>query len=141
MDRLTTSINETGYCNAPYCQEDCNTCIFFRAVLDKLAHYEDLEEQGRLVVMPCKIGDTVWIVGTKCLSGKYELKCREFASCDDCTLNNEFIVFDKEFDWRLFSIMKRGTLNKDGNKLFTWGETVFATKAEAEAKLAEIRGV
>ena len=47
MSRLTINENGTGYCNAPYCQEDCNTCIFFRAVLDKLAHYEDLEEAGR----------------------------------------------------------------------------------------------
>lgn len=49
MSRLTTSENGTGYCNAPYCQEDCNTCIFFMAIRDKLAHYEDLDEDGRLI--------------------------------------------------------------------------------------------
>ena len=27
----------------------------------KLAAYEDAEEQGRLVVLPCKVGDTVYI--------------------------------------------------------------------------------
>lgn len=27
---------------------------------EKLKYYEDLEEQGRLVVLPCKIGDTVY---------------------------------------------------------------------------------
>lgn len=26
----------------------------------KLQHYEDLEEQGRLITLPCKIGDTVY---------------------------------------------------------------------------------
>ena len=26
----------------------------------KLQHYEDLEEQGRLIELPCKIGDTVY---------------------------------------------------------------------------------
>lgn len=26
----------------------------------KLAEYEDLEEQGRLIKLPCKVGDTVW---------------------------------------------------------------------------------
>ena len=35
-----------------------------RAVLKKLAAYEDLEEQGLLVRLPCKVGDTVYdIVG------------------------------------------------------------------------------
>lgn len=28
--------------------------------LEKLAHYEDLEEQGRLIELPCAVGDTVW---------------------------------------------------------------------------------
>ena len=27
---------------------------------EKLAYYEDLEEQGRLIKLPCKIGDTVY---------------------------------------------------------------------------------
>ena len=31
-----------------------------KSALDKLAMYEDLEEQGRLLKLPCKIGDTVW---------------------------------------------------------------------------------
>lgn len=28
--------------------------------MKKLAHYEDLEEQGRLIELPCAVGDTVW---------------------------------------------------------------------------------
>ena len=27
---------------------------------EKLKYYEDLEEQGRLLVLPCKVGDTVY---------------------------------------------------------------------------------
>ena len=29
-------------------------------VIDKLAEYEDLDEQGRLVKLPCKVGNTVY---------------------------------------------------------------------------------
>ena len=29
-------------------------------IIDRLARYEDLEEQGRLVKLPCKIGDDVF---------------------------------------------------------------------------------
>ena len=30
--------------------------------IEKLATYEDLEQQGLLVRLPCKVGDTVWVV-------------------------------------------------------------------------------
>ena len=29
--------------------------------LERLADYEDAEEQGRLVMLPCKVGDTVYV--------------------------------------------------------------------------------
>lgn len=31
-------------------------------LIDKLAYYEDLEDQGRLIKLPCKVGDTVYHV-------------------------------------------------------------------------------
>lgn len=33
-----------------------------RMIFQKLAEYEDLEEQGRLIKLPCKVGDTVYHV-------------------------------------------------------------------------------
>ena len=32
----------------------------FVKMMEKLADYEDAEEEGRLVVLPCKVGDTVF---------------------------------------------------------------------------------
>lgn len=32
--------------------------------IDKLARYEDAEEQGRLNVLPCKVGDTIYYIKT-----------------------------------------------------------------------------
>ena len=57
MGRLTY-YNERGfaYVNHENCANGCNDLI------DKLAHYEDLEEQGRLIELPCAVGDTVWLV-------------------------------------------------------------------------------
>lgn len=31
-------------------------------IIKKLADYEDVESEGRLIVLPCKPGDEVWIV-------------------------------------------------------------------------------
>ena len=32
----------------------------YDAEYDKLKHYENLEEQGRLTILPCKVGDTIY---------------------------------------------------------------------------------
>lgn len=37
-----------------------NMCKF-PIVLDKLCEYEDLEEDGRLIRLPCKVGDKIWV--------------------------------------------------------------------------------
>ena len=41
------------------CEPDCEE---IDAVYRKLKEYEDLEEQGRLISLPCKVGDTVYHV-------------------------------------------------------------------------------
>ena len=61
MSRLTKKFDsEVGYNE---CHGSCMTCNgapckLAQAMIDKLAHYEDLEEQGRLIVIPeTGIGD------------------------------------------------------------------------------------
>ncbi len=44
-----------------------------RAVLKKLADYEDLEEQGLLVRLPCKVGTEVFVISPR--EGHY-IKCQ-----------------------------------------------------------------
>ena len=47
-----------------YVVDGCRNC-YIQQVFKKLADYEDLEEQGLLVRLPCPIGTTVWdIYGT-----------------------------------------------------------------------------
>ena len=61
MDRLTESnpswIDDELWERA--CEPDCEE---IDAVYRKLKEYEDLEEQGRLISVPCKVGDTVYHV-------------------------------------------------------------------------------
>ena len=71
MERLTNrnygEISRTGRI-IPYSThcigcitEDCD-CGIVEDMVKKLVNYEDLEEQGRLVKLPCKVGDTVYHV-------------------------------------------------------------------------------
>ena len=72
MERLTEKIGNTNCVkgcgsNCKYgfqhcTKEDWENCKTIDDVIDKLAEYENLEEQGRLVKLPCKVGDTVYHV-------------------------------------------------------------------------------
>ena len=64
MERLTRRTG-LGVMPSNYDEDfDMNEETFaeYQKVLDKLAHYEDLEEAGRLIELPCAVGDTVWVV-------------------------------------------------------------------------------
>ena len=67
MERLTDK-NIVGKYFYPKCFEKCDglgasskcdNCEIMTSVCEKLGKYEDLEEQGRLVKLPCKVGDIV----------------------------------------------------------------------------------
>lgn len=92
----------------------------------KLAYYEDLEEQGLLVKLPCRVGDEVWT---------NESEGKQF--CGTIT----FITIMNSRD-----DMGGGFINvafNNGHSLMQFdfsdiGKTVFLTKAEAEKALEEM---
>lgn len=97
--------------------------------LEKSKEYQQLEEQGRLIKLPCKVGDKVYRIRKK--ESVIEMRvlqiyCRK--NCDGKTR----IWFD--------------TIHIDNNEFENSyfvediGKTVFLTKSEAEAKLKELRG-
>ena len=71
MERLTEKVFgfvQLKACGNDFCKEtceehdkykSCNNCPIQNS-FDKLAEYEDAEEQDLLLRLPCKIGDTVW---------------------------------------------------------------------------------
>ena len=50
------------------CDISPRKCKYISDVLKKLADYEDLEEQGRLIKLPCKVGDIVYVIVGKNIS-------------------------------------------------------------------------
>lgn len=43
-------------------------------IADKLAEYEDLEEQGKLLRLPCEIGQKVYMIYQLCGEGSWEIE-------------------------------------------------------------------
>ena len=101
----------------------------------RLMEYENAEEEGLLLRLPCRPGDIVYVVGTKCLSGLYDIECNLHDAETDCPchLDNEWIVFKKETDIRfLVELITKKNLN------FIFGESVFTHSDDAFERLAEI---
>ena len=126
MERLTRrSANGTGVYATPS-GEPIEWENNRHNVLQKLADYEDLEGQGRLIKLPCKVGDTVYAIGFN--NNKpiiYESVVLRIL------ITEKEIVFNVKVDeFGINSQLKQSM----------FGKTVFLTKSEAEAKLKELRG-
>ena len=100
--------------------------------VDKLAEYEDLEEQNRLLKLPCAVGDTVYRVhkGTK-LSPDRTYECR---------------VVGVKQEYNTFSVKLYANINEETYSIWIddWfdrcqiGYEFFLTREEAEAALKEL---
>ena len=92
-------------------------------VYEKLADYEDLEEQNRLLKLPCAVGDTVY-------SFSFE---KILTLCVD-----SFVIYTDGIDARLSSKMKEYEFLKIDMDIADFGEKWFSTKEAAEAALKEL---
>lgn len=54
-----TGISCSSFCNN--CSQGTGNCKCVKEMVEKLAEYEDLEEQGKLLKVPCKVGDEIFI--------------------------------------------------------------------------------
>lgn len=109
------------------------------------AKYRDLEEQGLLLRLSCKIGDTVYFLGSKCD------KCEE-DDCYGCPYNHNGEKRDDRFIYDMvvkqFRIYNNSIYIVDTDTVWSsseislnidqFGKTVFLTQAEAEQKLKEM---
>ena len=115
-------------------------CDHIRTALEKLDHYEDLEEQGRLIELPCKIGDTVY-GHFQCYDGKEIRECKvigiracQFKADSECYyfVDVEFNIIDPFYkDGRLMTCRQQAAI---GNDYGSW-ERVFFTCEEVETAL------
>lgn len=101
-----------------------------RLAIAKLAAYEQAEEQGLLLRLPCKVGDKVYQISENFI--------------EQCTVESIFLgnYRDRNGNWCNMAEIyyDRYDCPYVSTEIYftNIGETVFLTKAEAEAKLAEM---
>ena len=101
---------------------------FADKILTKLAVYEDLEEQGLLVRLPCKVGDTVYRVNAGAKQPIIPMTVSEI----------HFLCYKNERAVRFDAIGKED-MGESCYRLEDIGRIVFLTHEEAERKLEEMK--
>ena len=94
--------------------------------LDRLEKLAEADKDGRLVVLPCKVGDTVWaILGGK----KYACKCIvEYVNIGGRGFGTTIVLCEAE-----------GLREQYGVTVAAFGKTVFLTRKEAEKALEAMK--
>lgn len=110
--------------------------ILTNAEAEKWDKWKALEEQGRLIELPCAVGDTVYLISSQyseCSKHQERFDDYDCQGCEDeCDSHKEYFIYVNEnisAEW----IVRAMGLNR-------FGKTVFTTREEAEAKLKEMEG-
>ena len=133
MERLTEKVFgfvQLKACGNDFCKEtcaehdeekSCKNCPIQKA-FEKLAEYEELEDQGLL--LPCKVGDTLYAIG---------FNNNKPVVYESVVLN--ILIAEKEiaFNVKIDEFEINSQLKQS-----MFGKTVFLTKVEAEQKLKEM---
>lgn len=93
--------------------------------IDRLRELAEADKDGRVVVLPCKVGDTVWVIldGAKCVRR--------------CVV--EYATIGRYFTVIVFHTADR-TREQYGVPAGAFGKTVFLTSEEAEKALKVMMG-
>ena len=98
--------------------------IASQKVFDKLDYYTNLDKQGRLIILPCKIGDTVWVKTRRFKHQPYEIiKCR--------VINMRLLQDGKTITFTCKGSYSNGRYYTGNFRAVSIGKTVFLTETEA----------
>lgn len=123
---ITRCADGCKYGSIDTCNHECD-----KDFIEKLAEYEDLEEQGLLLRLPCKIGDTIWDndYGKPCA---YAITGFSFGAgedyIDEPVSLKEVVCYYSNYSGSITGSFAVSEI----------GKTVFLTQAEAEQKLKEM---
>ena len=138
MERLTDRNADGDYfypkcfekCDGFGASRKCDNCEITTSICEKLGKYEDLDEQGRLIKLPCKIGDIIYRVNA---GAKEPVIKMIVLQVNYKQLREDRIIIR-------IDAMNDNDMGESCYLLEDFGKNVFITKSEAEAKLKELEG-
>lgn len=136
MDRWTERFNSDGAKAIAIHDGSDFPDVYFEGekeydAMNAFADYEDLEEQGLLMRLPCKVGDTVWEL-CLCDDGNYKIFPMVVK-----TISKYGALRQVKKDITIWNIYAESDYTYMYKSFADFGKTVFSTKEEAEKKLEE----
>lgn len=135
-ERLTETFDTYNQCNDKecklgYCDRECE---HYQRMVDKLAEYENLEEQGLLLRLPISVGSAIWDndFGSPY---KYEVTGFSYGDINEDDYDEELPTDELIVHYRNYNGGITGKF-----PISEIGKTVFLTQSEAEEKLRELEG-
>lgn len=111
------------------CTRSAEDCEWLADCLTKFKDYQQLEEQGRLIKLPCNRGDKIYFIKSAFSIAHFPIEAKVTSICGvDC-----------DNDVMYSSITEYNKIDRRF-KSSDIGKTVFLTQSEAEEKLKELRG-
>ncbi len=123
MERLTDKNFRIGF-------DDSDKLPSYVAIYERLREYENLEEQGKLLKLPCAVGDTVYYADNEYYFAVLPVKVDEISIMESSVILYKCLLFDGNGD-----VETQFDFDKDD-----FGKTVFLTQPEVEAELAKMEG-
>ena len=123
----------------------CRGVFEATACVEKLAEYENAEEEGRLVILPCKVRDTVYVIAPN------HKICEEKHDCDEYDYENYLVSWCENYcpygykgigiiedTVSHIEIRNNGICYCTTNCGYLYDDKVFLTREEAEKALKEM---
>ena len=118
-------------CNVQLCYRQCYKMTrWAEKAKEKLAEYETAEDEGRLVVLPCKPWDKVYALFIVDVIDKKPIYKIFQAKVTKITIDRFRVLFS-------FKTLDENKYNSE-TTMEAFGETVFLTREEAEKALEEM---
>ncbi len=130
MERLTTTSNKGGVAFTFDLDITCDKSEIMKILklAEKLKEYEDLEEQKKLLKLPCAVGDMVYYADNEYYFTVLPVKVDEVAIMESNEILYKCLLFDGNGD-----VETQFDFDKDD-----FGKIIFLTKEESEAALKEM---
>lgn len=126
MERLTKWLND----KKALCYEACEKeCVNGYSECHKCKPFAD--SMKRLLIFPCAVGDTVWIIYDKEV---YEAKATAVLGYQGKSLIRIYTIFD------MYDVFYQDGRTMEHQTFGDFGKTVFLTREEAEVALEKMKG-
>ena len=130
MERLTIKFPNGYLFNLPNVKDEKAQEEYLEKLSKKLGQYEDAEEQGQLLMLPCKVGDTIWDIDLGRLCA-YRITGFSFGKAESYI---DYPVAEDEIVYYYINSIGSITGSFASSEI---GKTLFLTKEAAEQALKQ----